>query len=146
MIRYLLDVNLLIALSWPTHVDHDIAQSWFRRKGRSGWASCPLNQLGFVRISSNPKFVDGAVSPQEAIALLHSVSILRNHQFWPDGLNLVESELIPFCHLVGHRQLTDAYLIGLARKNKGKVASLDPGMRSLLPDPHEQRKYLEIIE
>jgi uncharacterized protein len=143
---YLLDVNVLIALSWPSHVHHELAQSWFKRKGRNGWASCPLTQLGFVRISSNPKFVDGAVTPQEAIALLASVAVLKNHQFWADNLNLVGSNLIPLSHLVGHRQLTDSYLIGLARKYKGKVATLDPGLRSLLPNQIERDKYLEIIE
>jgi toxin-antitoxin system PIN domain toxin len=144
--KFLLDVNLLIALAWSSHVHHDLAQSWYQRKGRNGWASCPLTQLGFVRISSNPKFVDGAVSPQEAIALLASVALLKNHKFWPDNLNLAVDEFMPISHLVGHRQVTDSYLIGLARKYKGKVATLDPGMRSLLPDPTEQRKYLEIIE
>lgn len=90
--------------------------------------------------------MDGAVSPQEAIALLASVAVLKNHQFWTDNLSLVGSDLIPLSHLVGHRQLTDSYLIGLARKYKGKVATLDPGLRSLLPNPLEQERYLEIIE
>jgi len=143
---YLLDVNLLIALSWPSHVHHELAQSWYKRKGQKGWASCPLTQLGFVRISSNPKFVDGAVSPQEAIALLGSVAVLKNHRFWADNINLAGSGLIPLSHLVGHRQVTDSYLIGLARKYKGKVGTLDSGLRSLLPDRQEQDRYLEIIE
>jgi predicted nucleic acid-binding protein len=62
----LLDLNVLIALAWPSHVHHAVAQTWFGRNRRQGWATYPMTQTGFLRISSNPKFIDGAVTPGEA--------------------------------------------------------------------------------
>ena len=59
MIR-LLDVNVLIALTWPNHVHHDAARSWFTEVRNTGWATCPLTEAGFVRISCNPSAVKQA--------------------------------------------------------------------------------------
>lgn len=67
---YLPDVNVLIALTWPTHVHHATARQWFERKASSGWATCPITQLGFARVSSNPKIIRDAVTPREATAML----------------------------------------------------------------------------
>ena len=54
MTAYLLDVNVLVALSWPGHEFHDRVQKWFARNARKGRATCPMVEAGFVRISSNP--------------------------------------------------------------------------------------------
>jgi toxin-antitoxin system PIN domain toxin len=143
---YLLDVNLLIALAWPSHIHHSQAQNWFARKGRKGWASCPMSQAGFVRISSNPKFIDGAVAPKEAILLLRKVAGASNHQFWPDDVNFAGQSPGSFRYLIGHRQVTDAYLLAIAISRQGMLATLDPGIRSLIPDPHDHKKYIEMIE
>ena len=143
--KYLLDVNLMIALAWPSHVHHLPAQRWFQRIGQKGWASCPMTQTAFVRISSNPKFIDGAVSPQEAISLLMKATASKDHEFWPDDLEFTGGSTIPVTHLIAHRQVTDAYLLGLAMKRSGKVATLDSGIRALLPKPADQGKFLEIL-
>jgi predicted nucleic acid-binding protein len=55
MSAFLLDTNLLIALAWPQHVHHGEAHAWFGKVARGAWATCPITQLGFIRISSNPK-------------------------------------------------------------------------------------------
>jgi toxin-antitoxin system PIN domain toxin len=144
-LTYLLDVNLLIALAWPSHIHHMQAQDWFARKGAKGWASCPISQAGFVRVSSNPKFIDGAVSPLEAITLLKKVTHSTKHEFWRDEVNLAGKTDPVFNYLVGHRQVTDAYLLALAVLHAGMLASFDPGIRSLLPDGAGRKKYLEII-
>ena len=142
---FLLDVNLLIALAWPSHVHHQIAQRWFQRIGQKGWASCPLTQTAFVRISSNPKFVDGAVSPQEAMSLLTKATVSNAHEFWADDIAFLEGNPVPVTHLVAHRQVTDVYLLGLVMKHKAKLATLDSGFRALLPKPADQEKFLEIL-
>jgi uncharacterized protein len=59
---YLLDVNVLVALTWPTHIHHLAARSWFDATGGAGWATCPVTQLGFVRVSSNPKQQKGKLA------------------------------------------------------------------------------------
>jgi toxin-antitoxin system PIN domain toxin len=127
---YLLDVNLLIALAWPSHVHHYIAQRWFTKKRLAGFRTCPLTQIGFVRISSNPKFTPDAVSPHEALLLLERVTTLPEHKFWPADLALSEAiaKLEP---IVGHRQITDGYLLALARSRRGILATLDRGTLSL---------------
>ena len=66
----LLDINVLVALAWPNHEHHDISHRWFAAHAAAGWATCPLIQCGFVRISSNPKIIANAVKPDDAIALL----------------------------------------------------------------------------
>lgn len=142
---YLLDVNLLIALAWPSHIHHLQAQDWFARRGSKNWASCPMSQAGFVRISSNPKFIDGAVSPLEAISLLKTVTRSPKHQFWPDDVNVVDTTSFSFTHLVGHRQVTDAYLLSLVMAHGGKLGTLDSAIGSLLPDESSRKKHLEII-
>lgn len=141
---FLLDVNLLIALAWPTHVHHREAQEWFHRKGRRAWATCPLTQSGFIRISSNPRFIDGAVTPREARRLLAQVTRADEHQFWPDDLDWADT-IIPASLLVGHRQVTDAYLLGLALHRDGCLATLDAGIESLLPPTSSARQHLEIL-
>jgi hypothetical protein len=127
---YLLDVNVLIALAWPAHVHHAQCQSWFAVHREPGFVTCPLTQIGFVRISSNPSFTPAAVSPQAALDLLERIIALPEHQFWPDDLAL-HSAISAGPLLAGHRQVSDAYLLGLARKHGGILATLDRGVRPL---------------
>ena len=139
---YLLDVNVLIALVWPLHVHHGHCQSWFATRRESGFATCPLTQIGFVRISSNPRFTPNAVSPPEAMLLLSRIVALPEHQFWPDDLPL-GGAIAAGPLLAGHRQITDAYLVGLARKNGGRLATLDRGVRILAP---KEDDLVELIQ
>jgi toxin-antitoxin system PIN domain toxin len=126
----LLDINVLLALAWPSHVHHHEAQAWFARRRAAGFRTCPLTQTGFVRISSNPNFTSQAVSPGAALLLLEQITSLPEHEFWPDDLPL--NQALPREQMiVGHRQITDAYLIALAASRGGIVATLDRGMLAL---------------
>lgn len=127
---YLLDTNVLIALAWPNHVHHSEAQTWFARKGAAAFRTCPITQTGFVRISANPAFTPGAVSPGEALALLERVARLPGHDFWPDDLPLREAVTLSPA-LTGHRQITDAYLLALAGAHGGILATLDRAVSAL---------------
>lgn len=137
--RYLLDVNVLIALAWPLHVHHIVAHKWFENIGQKSWASCPLTQLAFVRISSNAKIISAAVSPRAATKVLSEIIALPGHIFWPDDLPVNDLSSFTSNALVGHRQVTDAYLIELAKRHKGKLATLDAGLADLLPQPERIR-------
>ena len=130
MIPYLLDINVLIALAWPSHVHHRATQKWFAGKRAAGFRTCPITQTGFVRISSNPKLTPDSTSPGEALALLQRVTALPQHQFWPDHLTLLDA-IGNKTLLVGHQQVTDAYLLALARFHAGALATLDRGVLSL---------------
>lgn len=141
----LLDINLLIALAWPDHVHHALAHRWFARSGKNAWATCPLTQLGFVRISSNPRIVSAAVSPREATQVLAGITARMGHEFWPDPIEVTAVPEFSSTAFVGHRQVTDAYLIGLARHRKGRLATLDRGLTDLVADPEERRRLIEVI-
>ena len=129
----LLDVSVLVALAWPNHVHHEVARAWFRRNHRRGWATCSMTQTGFVRVSANKAFIQTAVSPREAVLLLGELTGLAGHRFWADDLHFVCSPHVDTDRLVGHRQVTGAHLLGLALRHKGRLATLDGKLRSLLP-------------
>lgn len=139
----LLDVNLLIALAWPSHVHHAAAHAWFGRHAARGWATCPITQCGFVRISSNPAIASIEVSPRQALAVLRQIIGQPHHHFWNDDILLCDEEYIHSELIAGHRQITDAYLLGLAIRHGGHLATLDKGIRSLLTA--STRDALELI-
>ncbi|HJR71911.1 MAG TPA: TA system VapC family ribonuclease toxin [Gammaproteobacteria bacterium] len=129
---FLLDANLLIALAWPNHVHHAAAHDWFGSVGRQSWATCPLTQLAFVRISSNPRIIpDGAVSPRSALAALLQIVSRPGHEFWADDVAPAEAGVFSSLVLVGHRQVTDAYLLALCQRHGGVLATLDRGVAEL---------------
>lgn len=127
----LLDVNVLIALLWPAHEHHDAAHAWFGPRGRARWATCPLTELGFVRIVSNPAFSPDALAPAQSVALLEKNLAHPRHDFWSDDLALTEAVGPVLPALQGARQLTDAYLLALAGRRGGVFASFDTGVGML---------------
>ena len=130
---FLLDVNVLLALLWPTHQFHDLVRTWFREHGNRRWATCPLTQNGFVRLASNPAITRDALTISESLLLLKTNLAHPGHSFWADDLDLAGSLARSNARLQGYRQLTDAYLLGLAIHHKGQVVTLDGGLATLLP-------------
>ncbi len=130
----LLDLNVLIALAWPNHVHHRVALRWFQENQALGWATCPVTQSGFVRISANRRVIPDAASPQEAVLLLRRITALAHHVFWADDVSLVDSEFFAPEKIQGYRQVTDAHLLALALRRGGRVATLDRGIGTLVPD------------
>jgi uncharacterized protein len=142
---FLLDVNVLIAMAWPTHRDHEKVLKWLAHHAHKGWATCPLTQASFVRILSNPAFSANALTPTDALTLLQSNLAHPAHRFWADEVSLIVS-LQPFAQkLAGHQQVTDAYLLGLAIHKKGKLITMDRGVRTLLPEKSPERDFVVLI-
>jgi len=132
MAVFLLDINLLLALAWPTHPQHNAAHRWLSGISTAdSWATCPITQCGFVRISSNPKFTPDALAPAAAIVLLETIVKQPAHTFWQDDVAITDSIHMPRKALQGHRQITDAYLFALSKSRGGKLATLDQGIASL---------------
>lgn len=142
---YLLDTNLLIALLWPSHERHDLALKWFTGHRTKGWATCPITQAGFVRIVSNPAFSRDAVQPREAIQVLSANTVAKDHVFWPDELPFAEAVAFAGVRLLGHQQVTDAYLLGLAMRRGGVLATLDQRIAALTEPKSAERKALEMV-
>lgn len=129
----LLDVNALISLLWPASEFHLSVRAWFRDHSSDGWATCPITQSGFVRLVSNPALTADAPSVPEAVELLQVNLTHPGHEFWPDDLDLMEAIAQSGARLQGHKQITDAYLLGLAIRRKGQIATLDRALSGLLP-------------
>lgn len=131
------DVNVLVAIAWPEHTFHASAVAWFDAHADNGWATCPITELGFFRISANATVVETPVRPKEAAGLLIELQRVGRHEFWTDDVKPSASEYFPLDRLIGHRQVTDSYLLALARQHRGTVATFDRGLAVLgrgLPD------------
>jgi predicted nucleic acid-binding protein len=102
-----------------------------------------LTQLAFVRIVSTPAFSPDALSPADALSLLERNVAHPAHEFWPDGVSLLEAVSSQAPRLQGYRQLADAYLLGLALSRRGVLASFDGGLRALAQG--ERSGGLEIV-
>ncbi len=122
---HLLDANLLIALVVGDHVHHEQARAWFVDHD-APFATCPITQGSLVRLLVS----EGARATDAAAALADLVAV-RRHRFWPDDLGYESVELE---RVVGHRQVTDAYLAALARARGARLATLDRGLAALHPD------------
>jgi toxin-antitoxin system PIN domain toxin len=144
--RYLLDINLLIALTWPQHVHHAQAHAWFGATGNRAWATCPITQLGFVRISSNPKIIEHAVTPRQAVAMLERILAVPGHEFWPDQVAPITASQFTSQAFVGHRQVTDAYLLALAQYHGGKLATFDHGIPDLIAVVADRAVFVSVID
>jgi len=120
----LLDVNALLALAWPTHQFHDAVLARLERRPAAKWATCLLTQLGFVRLSSNPAIVDVRQSPAQAIDLLQRLTADEHHLYF-DVLPSLGSVESTFRRLLGHQQVTDAYLVAVAAANDATLLTLD---------------------
>ncbi|HXM22848.1 MAG TPA: TA system VapC family ribonuclease toxin [Terriglobales bacterium] len=145
MTAFLLDVNVLVALAWPGHEAHERVQVWFARNADLGWATCPFTQSAFVRILSNPVFSSRAVSPQEALRALNISLKHPAHRFWAADIAFGDAVRRFQGRLVGHKQVTDAYLLGLALHKRGKVATLDRSLAALLDPKSTERDRVEVI-
>lgn len=122
-VSYLPDVNVLVALSDTGHAGHELASGWFKGIGDSKFILCPITEAGFVRVASMPQL--GSRDLKDAVALLREMTRLPGYGYWPiteSWLSLVK----PFAsRLHGYRQVTDAYLLGLAIKGNAVLVTLD---------------------
>jgi toxin-antitoxin system PIN domain toxin len=124
----LLDVNVLVSLFDPDHVHHQIAHDWFADARRTGWATCPLTEAGFVRILTNPRFLGEPLSLAEAVDRLRAFRSSGHHHWWDRGVSLSDTAIFRATAVRGHRQVTDVYLAGLAHAHKGRLATFDRGI------------------
>lgn len=122
---YLLDVNVLIALIDPDHVQHGAAHQWFLEEGQVSWATCPITENGLLRIVGHAKYPNSPGSPAALASTLSELRSLAGHEFWPDAISLLDTELFDMSHMLTTGQITDSYLLALARFNGGKLATFD---------------------
>ena len=141
--RYLLDVNVLVAILDEDHVHHEAATEWFDAPGLQ-WAICPFTEAGLLRHMTRPtKSRTGDMSMAEATAMLVQLKQEPGYHFQP-----ISADWLALCgpffkRLFGHNQITDAYLLGLAVHDGLVLATFD---RAMLHLAGEYRKHVLILD
>ena len=131
--KNLLDLNVLIALTEPGHQDYGKAQHWFDSASKGSLGICPLTEAGFVRVTTNPAFRPGPRTLGQAMAILQILKGLPGFWYW----EIRESEMwvtitAPLAsRILGHQQVTDAFLLGMAIKQDGVLVTFDRGLKYL---------------
>ena len=120
----LLDVNVLIALLDADHLHHARAAVWLDEHIAVGWASCAITQNGCVRIMSQPGYPNPLPAAQVA-ERLRQATATRFHTFVPGALSLLDDAAFDLTQLLGHRQVTDAWLLGLAIRHGLRFVTFD---------------------
>lgn len=115
----LLDANVLIALVVADHVHHDAAEEWFT-KSDEAFATCPITQGSLVRL-----LVREGHNADDARSVVTSLSADEQHEFIPDSVPYGDVDL---GGVLGHRQVTDAYLAHLARTHEMRLVTFDHGL------------------
>jgi uncharacterized protein len=123
--RFLIDINVLIALIDPAHVQHDRAHEWFAATGRKAWATCPLTENGVLRIVGHSRYPNSPGTPAAVAEFLTVLRALPGHDFWPDDITLLDAERVDGCRLLDSAQVTDSYLLALAAAHGGQLATFD---------------------
>lgn len=118
----LLDVNALVALAWDSHVHHSRMRDWMRANGQEGWATCPITESGFVRVSSNPKVLPSPIGASAARSVLQALRAVGAHRFLADDVSQCDDD-VPEVH--GYRQVTDSHLLTLARRHGVRLVTFD---------------------
>ena len=121
----LLDTNVLIALVVADHVHHGVAEDWFTSV-EEDFATCPITEGGLLRM-----LIRGGQTAADAVAVLGAVAESERHEFWPDAIPYPG---VALNGVLGHRQVTDAYLAQLARTHRGRLATFDRGLAALHAD------------
>ena len=122
MSTLLADGNVLVALTVVEHVHHDLAVDWFAT-AEPDLATCPITQGTLLRF-----LLREGQTAVEAVHVLDGIRSQAWHTFWPDAIGYDASHL---GGVIGHRQVTDAYLVALAHHHGGRVATLDRGLAVL---------------
>ena len=117
---YLLDVNVLIALADPLHVHSARTNRWFASIRGEAWATCPLVENEFLRIMGSPSYHESPGPPELIKSLLREIRKRPGHQFWADSVSLCD-----YADLPPSKHLTDFYLLALAVRHKGRLATHD---------------------
>lgn len=137
--RYLLDINVLIALMDPDHTFHQLAHQWWNQDDRP-WASCPITENGFIRIMASTVYSKSSqLSVADVTTLLSVFASNTNHAFWHDHLSLRDEQEFQHTSILSSKHLTDLYLLAIAAKNNATLVTFDQNIslspvRSAKPD------------
>ena len=135
--RALLDVNVLIALLDEAHVHHASARAWLSANIGSGWASCPITQLGCLRVMAHPSYPNSRPVSQVANRLSFAIQT-THHEYWSAHVSPLPAVTIDWQGLLTSRHATDVYLLALAVSHRGRLVTFDRHIpRAVVPDARD---------
>jgi uncharacterized protein len=140
--KYLLDVNVLVALAEEDHTHHHRVLKWFRAAGRQDWGICALTEAGFVRVCLRPG--GGARSVEEVTEMLIRLTSLTGFHYWPVSVAWTTVVGMFPGRIFGHQQITDAYLLALAATAKGTLVTFDRALKHMAGS--EYQSHLLVLE
>jgi toxin-antitoxin system PIN domain toxin len=145
-LSWLLDANALIALGWPAHEHHGAMHRWFQRHAAEGWSTTAFTQSAFVRIVSQPVFSGRLISVTQVAELLLRNTAHASHRLL--AMDFGFEQVLGCCTggLLGHRQITDAYLLTTAARHHAQLVTFDSGIRQLLATEPEREQLLHILK
>lgn len=122
--KYLLDVNALVALGFFQHEFHERVGGWVRglnSKGTAELATCPITELGFVRVLTQATQYGFGISQARDLLLQMKASRAVEFTFIPDDHDI--SRLPAWVRVA--KQTTDGHLAQLAKAKGAILATLD---------------------
>lgn len=131
----LLDVNVLLALTWDQHIHHEVAHERFAEL--ENWSTCPITEAGLLRLLLTEQVVGRKVNGDEALGQLAAMRRVPGWSFVSDSVSLATPS-IDTRVLMGRRQVTDLHLVNLAAASHTTLATFDAALRSSLV-PADQR-------
>ena len=133
-------------MAWRDHVHYAVARRWLEKSRHQGWATCPLTQASFVRLSMQPAIVGLVVPFAEAVYTLRLNLAKHDHHFWSMDYPLDEMDPEIQGRIRNRQEITDAILLDLAIRRSGRLVTSDRRIAHLLPPDSPHRGSLEVIE
>ena len=129
---FLLDVNALVALCWSSHEHHASALGWFKEYAKQGWATCAFTQAAFVRVILQPAFSGEPLQANQVIELLARTTAHPKHRYCAIDFDIRRVREACTGGLLGHRQITDAWVLTTAIRHDARLLTVDRRIASML--------------
>lgn len=139
-LEHLLDVNVFVALLAEDHVHHQLVTGWFNTTPKLRWAVCPFTEAGFLRNATAAR--PGRISMNEATTVLAKIMEHPGFRYLPIAIGWATLSAPFFRRLYGTKQVTDAYLLGLAVHEDLILVTLDKGIVHLAGEEHRKHVLL----
>ena len=118
---------------------------WFGQHARAGWASTAFTQSAFVRIVSQPAFSGRSIAVSEVAELLLRNTAHPKHRLVALDFGFADVWAACTGGILGHRQITDAWLLTAAIRNGMKLLTFDAGVEHLLADTQDRNKHVTVL-
>lgn len=138
--RFLLDVNVLVALCLTTHIHHASAHAFLARA--AAWATTPLTEAALFRLLLNPAVTGLQTNVADVTSVVGGFRHDPRWHFLVDDSSLAVP-VVATRVLTGHQQVTDLHLVNLARNHRRRLATFDRALPGwLTPD---DRAWVHVV-